>query len=55
MVLDVQGKIALVTGGASGIGLQYCKELLRNGAKVSNFLINFKRNQCIVNYVNNNL
>jgi 15-hydroxyprostaglandin dehydrogenase (NAD) len=35
MVFDIKGKIALVTGGAAGIGLAYTKELLRNGAKVS--------------------
>jgi 15-hydroxyprostaglandin dehydrogenase (NAD) len=33
MVFDIKGKIALVTGGAAGIGLAYTKELLRNGAK----------------------
>ncbi|XP_072393938.1 15-hydroxyprostaglandin dehydrogenase [NAD(+)]-like [Diabrotica undecimpunctata] len=31
MVFDISGKIALITGGASGIGLHYAKELLRNG------------------------
>ncbi|XP_018566150.1 15-hydroxyprostaglandin dehydrogenase [NAD(+)]-like [Anoplophora glabripennis] len=33
MVLDLVGKIALISGGASGIGLRYAKELLRNGVK----------------------
>jgi len=28
---DIKGKIAMVTGGATGIGLNYVKELLRNG------------------------
>nr|XP_046491615.1 15-hydroxyprostaglandin dehydrogenase [NAD(+)]-like [Neodiprion pinetum] len=31
--MDVEGKIALVTGAASGIGFAYAKELLQNGAK----------------------
>ncbi|XP_028134446.1 15-hydroxyprostaglandin dehydrogenase [NAD(+)]-like [Diabrotica virgifera virgifera] len=31
MVFDISEKIALITGGASGIGLHYAKELLRNG------------------------
>lgn len=35
MVFDIKNKIALITGGASGIGFNCAKELLRNGAKVS--------------------
>lgn len=34
MVFDIKGKIALITGGATGIGLAYSQELLRNGLKV---------------------
>ncbi|XP_044265345.1 15-hydroxyprostaglandin dehydrogenase [NAD(+)]-like [Tribolium madens] len=33
MVFDIKNKIALITGGAAGIGLAYAKELLRNGVK----------------------
>ncbi|KAF5343062.1 hypothetical protein D9758_011116 [Tetrapyrgos nigripes] len=32
--LDLQGKIALVTGGGTGIGLMIAKELSKSGAKV---------------------
>jgi len=32
--MDIKGKIAMVTGGAAGIGRAYCEELLKNGAKV---------------------
>ncbi|KAJ8925797.1 hypothetical protein NQ315_009647 [Exocentrus adspersus] len=31
MVYDIKGKIALITGGAAGIGLAYSVELLKNG------------------------
>ncbi|XP_063920465.1 15-hydroxyprostaglandin dehydrogenase [NAD(+)]-like [Zophobas morio] len=33
--MDLKGKVALVTGGASGYGKEYCKELFRHGCKVS--------------------
>jgi NAD(P)-dependent dehydrogenase (short-subunit alcohol dehydrogenase family) len=34
MFFDIKGKIALISGGASGIGLRYAEELLRNGLRV---------------------
>lgn len=36
-MFEIRNKVALITGGASGIGLEYAKELLRNEAKVSNY------------------
>ncbi|XP_063920664.1 15-hydroxyprostaglandin dehydrogenase [NAD(+)]-like [Zophobas morio] len=33
MTFSIEGKIALITGGASGIGLRYAKALLRNGLR----------------------
>jgi len=35
--MDIKGKTALVTGAATGIGLEYVRQLLRNGAQVSHW------------------
>lgn len=32
--MDVKEKVAIVTGGATGLGRAFCEELLKNGAKV---------------------
>jgi NAD(P)-dependent dehydrogenase (short-subunit alcohol dehydrogenase family) len=37
-MMDPADKVALVTGGASGIGLAICKELLQNKVKVVDFI-----------------
>lgn len=34
MTFDIKDKVALISGGASGIGLRYAKELLRNDLRV---------------------
>lgn len=34
MAFEIKDKVALVTGGAAGIGKSYVKELFRNGLKV---------------------
>jgi NAD(P)-dependent dehydrogenase (short-subunit alcohol dehydrogenase family) len=33
--MSIKGKTALVTGAATGIGLEYVKALLKNGVQVS--------------------
>lgn len=33
-MFEIRGKVALVTGGASGIGLHISQELIKNGVKV---------------------
>ena len=43
----LDGKIALVTGGASGIGEATCKELTRAGASVIIADINLERAQAL--------
>jgi NAD(P)-dependent dehydrogenase (short-subunit alcohol dehydrogenase family) len=39
LIMDPTDKVALVTGGAGGIGLAICKELLQNKAKVVNAIV----------------
>mgnify|MGYP002255491460 CR=1 FL=1 len=33
--MKIEGAVALITGGASGIGKAICEKLLQDGAKVS--------------------
>ena len=37
--MKIEGSVAIVTGGASGIGKAICEKLLQGGAKVSKPLI----------------
>ena len=51
--IDLNDKIANVTGGYSGIGLETTRELVATGAKVIN--IDPKKMQLIINYENENI
>lgn len=43
-MFDIKGKVAIITGGASGLGLSYAKELLRNELHVCTCIILKKNN-----------
>lgn len=51
MVFNIKNKVALVTGGATGIGFRFVKELLRNEAKVSLICPNCSITQVDVTHV----
>lgn len=50
--MNFENKVALVTGGTSGIGKEIAKQLLRNGAKV---IINYAHNEEIYKKTKNEL
>lgn len=39
MGFEIKDKVAIITGGASGLGFEYVKEFLRNGLKVLRILL----------------
>ena len=53
MDLKLTNKIALVTGGASGIGKQVCLDLAKEGAKVSVIDINLEGAKKVAEEINN--
>jgi len=53
--MKIEGKIAIVTGGASGLGEATVRRYLASGAKVAIFDINDERGQALVNELGTNL
>lgn len=52
MVFEIAGKVACVTGGASGLGHRFSQELLKNGVKVSiKFLFDTKKYLSFLNMI----
>lgn len=47
--MDIQDKVAIITGGASGIGEASVRRFISSGAKVSIFDMNEKRGQSLAN------
>ena len=52
--MELQNKVALVTGGAQGIGKTISEELVRNGAHVVLGDVNLEGAQATAEAINNN-
>ena len=46
--MDLNNKVVIVTGGASGLGLVTCQQLARQGAKIAAFDLNEEAGQALV-------
>ena len=46
--MQVQGKVAIVTGGASGLGLATVEALVQKGAQVAIFDLNLAQGEAVV-------
>lgn len=49
--MDLKGKVVLVTGGASGQGKEFCKELFKQGCKVSICDINIDEGEELLHHL----
>ena len=50
--MDLNNKVVVVTGGASGLGLVTCKQLAKQGAKIAAFDLNEDAGQALVDELN---
>lgn len=46
--MDLNNKVVVVTGGASGLGLVTCQQLIKQGAKIAAFDLNEEAGQALV-------
>ncbi|ENN73601.1 15-hydroxyprostaglandin dehydrogenase [NAD(+)] [Dendroctonus ponderosae] len=53
--MDLKGKVALVTGGASGHGREYCKELFKQGCKIAVCDINVEAGDDLLQQLSKNV
>ncbi|CAG9770992.1 unnamed protein product [Ceutorhynchus assimilis] len=53
--MDLKGKVALVTGGASGHGREYCKELFKQGCKIAICDINADAGEDLLHQLSKNV
>ncbi len=50
--MDINNKVVIVTGGASGLGLVTCQQMAKQGAKIAAFDLNEEAGQALVDELN---
>lgn len=49
--IELNGSVALVTGGGQGLGFGFSEILVKSGAYVSMFIVTYTRLKCIICFV----